>query len=167
MSRKRESDEKVGSIDELVQLASDPLSGGRPTALRTRFVIAGVPGEMELAAIGACKDPTTQSRGTAVGDGPEGAALIRGERRRRVQKVRQELTQCPDHRGGDGHAPSAWQFAAELIHQTEGIAGGLMGQVQIDHGGGDLLVTEKVLDGMEMSAGLQHVGREAVPERMD
>ena len=37
-----------------------------------------------------------------------------------------------------------------------------MGQVQIDHGGGDLLVAEQALDRVEMGPGLQQVGGEAV-----
>ena len=32
-----------------------------------------------------------------------------------------------------------------------------MGQVQIDHGGGDLLVAEQALDRVEMGPGLQQV----------
>jgi hypothetical protein len=35
---------------------------------------------------------------------------------------------------------------AELFHQAEGIAGAPMGQMQVDHGGGDVAVTEQLLD---------------------
>ena len=55
-----------------------------------------------------------------------------------------------------------WEVAAELIHQRQRVLGGLMGQVQIDHGGGDLPVTEEPLNGVEMGASLQLVGGEAV-----
>jgi len=40
-------------------------------------------------------------------------------------------------------------------------------QVQIDHGGLDLLVPQQLLDGVEMSAGFQEMGGEAVTQRMD
>jgi hypothetical protein len=39
--------------------------------------------------------------------------------------------------------------------------------VQIDHGGGDLLVTEQLLDRVQMGARFQHVGGEAVTKRVD
>jgi hypothetical protein len=67
-----------------------------------------------------------------VGDGPEGAVLIRGERRGRVQELRQEPTQRPENGGGEGHAGSAWQGAAEFLHQPQRLAGGLMGEVQMN-----------------------------------
>ena len=56
---------------------------------------------------------------------------------------------------------------AELVHQAECVPGGLMGQVQVDHGRGDLFVTEQSLDGVQMSTGFQQVSGEAVAKRMD
>jgi hypothetical protein len=65
-------------MDEFAQLALDPSGGGGSAALRTGLVIAGMPREEDLLGmIGARKGPTAQSRRTAMGDGPEGAALIR------------------------------------------------------------------------------------------
>ena len=37
---------------------------------------------------------------------------------------------------------------------AQGILGALVGEVQVDHGGGDLLVTEQRLDGVQAGAGL-------------
>ena len=88
LRRECEGDQEVGRLDELVQLALDPLGGGRTAALRTGLVIAGMPGEVNLVTIRAGKGPPAQSRSAAVGDGPEGAVLIRGERRGRVQELR-------------------------------------------------------------------------------
>ena len=56
---------------------------------------------------------------------------------------------------GAGAPELTRQPAAQLVHQTQGILGGLVGQVQVDHRGGDLLVTEQSLDGVQMGAGLQ------------
>jgi hypothetical protein len=52
----------------------------------------------------------------------------------------------------------AWQPLAELVHQAQGVLGALMGQVQINHGGSDLLVTEELLDGVQVRAGFKKVG---------
>jgi hypothetical protein len=52
---------------------------------------------------------------------------------------------------------SAWQTAAEFIHQPQGILGTLVGQVEVDHGGGDLFMAEQFLDGVQMGAGFQEM----------
>ena len=39
-----------------------------------------------------------------------------------------------------------------------------MGEVQIDHGGLNLLVTQQLLDGVEMSAGFQEMGCETMTQ---
>jgi len=80
LSGEREGDQEVGRLDPLLQLALDPLGGRCPPALRTGLVIAGVPGEVELTAIRTSKGSPAQRRSPAVGDGPNGAALIRRER---------------------------------------------------------------------------------------
>ena len=74
-----------------------------------------------------------------MGDGPDGAALIGGRRRRRLQELRQERTQRSKYRGRNGHDASALQVTARFIHQRQRIAGRLMGEMEIDHGGGDVL----------------------------
>lgn len=79
LGRQGEGDQEVGRLDELLALAPDPLGGGRPSALGAGLVIAGVPGEMNLPALRTGKGPPAQGRGPALGDGPEGAALVRRE----------------------------------------------------------------------------------------
>ena len=41
-----------------------------------------------------------------------------------------------------------------------------MRHVQIDHGGGDLLMAQQLLDRVQMGAGFQQMGRETVTQRM-
>ena len=163
LGRQREGDQEIGSLDELAQLTLDPAGGGGAAALRTGLVIAGVPGEMDPAAIPTTKGPPAQSRGPAMSDGPQGATLRRRKRRSRFQKIRQELTQRR-HNGGGSHGFLAWQVAAQLIHQAQRIAGRLMGHVQINHGRGDLFMPEQFLDGVQMSSGLEQVSGEAMTQ---
>ena len=58
----------------------------------------------------------------------------------------------------------AWQSLAELVHETQGVLGGLVGQMQINHRGGDLLMTEQLLDGVQMRAGLEQVRGKTVTQ---
>ena len=44
--------------------------------------------------------------------------------------------------------------------------GGLVGQVQIDHGGGDLFMAQEFLDGVQMRASFQEMGRKGMAQRM-
>ena len=164
LSREGKRDQEVGSIHEFLQLALNPLGGGGPPALRAGLVIAGVPREVSLFAARARKGLPTHSLRAAIGNRPDGAALIPGQRRRRLLELRQEPTQRPKYRGRNGHETSAWQVAAECIHQLQRIAGGLMRQVQIDHGGGDLLVSEQLLDRVQMGPGFQQMSREAMAQ---
>ena len=86
--REREGDQEVGCLDELLLLALDPLSRGRPDALGAGLVITGVPGEVDLAAIRAGQSPSAHRRSSAVRDGPKGATLISRERRLGGQELR-------------------------------------------------------------------------------
>src|SRR5271157_6548883 len=38
--------------------------------------------------------------------------------------------------------------------------------MQVHHGGGDLFMTQELLDGVQMRAGLQEVGGKGMPQRM-
>ena len=60
----------------------------------------------------------------------------------------------------------AWQSLAELVHQTQGLAGGLVGQMQVNHGGGDLCMAEQLLDRVQMRAGLKQVRGKTVAQRV-
>jgi len=100
-------------------------------------------------------------------DRPDGALLFRGERRSRCQELRQETAQRLQHRGGSAHelgrgrvlrrAALARQFAAEPVHELQGILGGLVSQMQVHHGGGDLFMAQELLDRVEMRARLQEM----------
>jgi hypothetical protein len=103
-------------------------------------------------------------------NGPQGAALVRPKRRSRFEPGRHKTTQRRQDGGARKHRWRklclAGQALAELVHQTQSILSALVGQMQIDHGRGDLLVTEELLNGVEMRAGFQQVGGEAVAQRL-
>ena len=52
---------------------------------------------------------------------------------------------------------SARQLAAEFVHEPQGILRRLMRHVQVDHGGGDLLMAEQLLNRVQMRAGFQQM----------
>ena len=85
--RQREGDEEVRRLDELALFALNPSGVGRAAALRAGFVIAGMKGEVLPSAL-AIKELTAQRRGAATGDGPDGAVLLRPERRSGLKKRR-------------------------------------------------------------------------------
>ena len=92
--------------------------------------------------------------------GESGGSVARnsGKKRRNAPNtVGRSLTLCV------GRSPwLGWQPFAELVHELQGFASALMGQMQINHGGGDLLVTEKFLDRVQMCAGFQQMRGETV-----
>jgi hypothetical protein len=50
---------------------------------------------------------------------------------------------------------SARQPAAQFLHQTQRIPSALVSQMQINHRGSDLLMTEQFLDRVQMRAGFE------------
>lgn len=62
---------------------------------------------------------------------------------------------------------SARELAAEIVHETQGVLRGLMRDMQVDHGGGDLFVAEQFLDGVQMRACFEQMGSKGMPQRMD
>lgn len=144
----------------------DPVGGGAAAALRASLMIATVPGEMDVAAGSAVKGPPAQGRGAAMGDGPDGTTLMSRQRGLGSQEVGQEAAQHLDDRGTHVET-SARQMATQLIHESQSVRRGLMGEVQIDHGGVDLLVAEQALDGVKMSAGFEQMSGEGMTQGMD
>lgn len=134
-------------------------------------MIAGVPGETDLVAVLAVKDPPAQGRSAAMSNGPKSAAL-RGEKRRsRFQEVRQKLTQRPQHGGSHATIRSirgglAGQCTTELVDQTQRVTCRLVRHAQVDHRGGNLFMTEQLLDRVQMGSGFQQVCGEAMAQRM-
>ncbi len=134
-------------------------------------MIAGVIGEMKVVAAFAGKEAPAQSRGAAMSDGPDGAALRRRKRRIGGEELRQKAAQRPQNGGALRHAEAGkelWVLArqpfAELVHEAQGVLGALMSQMQIDHGAGDLLMTEQFLNRVQMRAGFQQMRGETVPQ---
>jgi hypothetical protein len=60
-----------------MNFACHPAARGQGAALGAGFVVAGVVGEMNLIAGVANKGASAQSRGAAMSNGPDGAALLR------------------------------------------------------------------------------------------
>ena len=102
-SRKREGDQEVGSVNEPGQFTLDPAVGGVGAALRAGFVVAGVVGQVAVAAGFAGKDPPAQCRGAAVSDRPDGAMLVRRERRSGLEQLGNKTAQRPQHGGRSAH----------------------------------------------------------------
>jgi hypothetical protein len=129
-------------------------------------VVAGVKGEVTALAGVAVKELSAQSRSAAMSDGPEGAALLRRKCRAGFKKLRQETAQHLHDGEASGHG-STWQFAAEIVHETQGILSGLMRDVEIDHGGVDLLMAEEFLNRVQMSAGFEEMRGKGMAQGMD
>lgn len=170
LGREGEGDQEVRSVDELVEFALNPAAIGQSAALGAGFMIAGMIGEVDVLAVFAGKDVAAQSRGAAMSHGPDGAALGRRKRRLGYQELRQKTAQRAQDSGAVAHAEGGarcwlgWQPFAELIHELQSFARALVGQMQVNHGGGDLLVTEEFLDRVQMGAGLQQVCGETVAQ---
>jgi len=83
----REGDQEIGRAHQFGHFAGDPARGRLAAALRAGLVIAGVPGEVNAPAafVFTGKSVPAQSRGAAMGDGPDGAALVGRKRRGRFQ----------------------------------------------------------------------------------
>src|SRR5574337_213188 len=61
----------------------------------------------------------------------------------------------------------AWQSLAKLIDQSQRVLAGLVSQMQVNHGAGDLRMTEQLLDRMQMRPRLQQVRGKTVSQRVD
>ena len=55
-------------------------------------------------------------------------------------------------------------MAAGLVEGAADCEGAAVEDVGVDHGSGDVAVTEELLDGSDVVAGLEEMGGEAVPE---
>ena len=87
-----------------------------------------------------------------MGDGPDSATLRLAERRSAAQKSRQKAPQYLDDGGNHGSDEKlastvgllkclTRKFAAELFYQCAAVLFAAVGQVHVDHGGVDVLVT--------------------------
>ena len=168
---KGEGDQEVGSVNQFMEFACHPAARGQGATLGAGFMIAGVIGEVNLMAGVTNKGAPPQSRGAAMSDGPDGAALLRPERRLGGLELRQKSAQRPDDGGALGHegwqeAVLAWQTLAKLIDQSQGVLAGLVSQMQVNHGAGDLRMTEQLLDRMQMRPRFQQVRGKTVSQRL-
>lgn len=54
----------------------------------------------------------------------------------------------------------AWQITTEIFDEAQAVVLCLMGQVQVDHGGVDLLVPKQGLHGVQAGTAFHQMGRE-------
>ena len=165
------SDQEIRRIDSLGQFTLDPPMGGLCPALGAGFVVARVVSKLKVPALFTGKGTPAQCRSAAMSDRPDGAMLLRRERRSRFEELRNKTAQRLQHRGGSAHEfwrglALAGQLAAEPVHQLQCIFGGLVGQMQIHHGGGDLFMAQEFLDGVQMRPGLQEMRGKRMTQRM-
>ena len=82
-------------------------------------------------------------------------------------ELRQKSAQRPQDSGALGHVDwkeycLGWQALTKLIHQSQRVLAGLVSQMQVNHGAGDLRMTEQLLNRMQMRARLQQVRGQTV-----
>ncbi len=114
-----------------VVLGLDPAVRAQRAALRAGFVVAGVVGKVNVVAGFAGKGTPAQCRGAAMSNRPDGAALLRRERRLRILELRQKSAQRPHDSGALGHRGCekfwlGWQAFAKLIDQSQSVLTGLV-----------------------------------------
>ena len=143
------------------------MAGGFAPALRAGFVIAAVEGEGLLLTRGAGITVPAQGRGAALGDGADGAPLRRSQGGPCFEILGQEAAQDPDDTGSHAARPLARQALGQSLHQDAAVLVAAMGEMQIDHGGVDLLVAEQGLHGVQARSGFEQVCREAVAQGVD
>lgn len=79
--RQCEGDKEMGCLDPSMQLALNPCGRSSTATLWAGLMVAGVKGKVLPPAVRAVKEPTTQGRGAAMSNGPEGAVLLRRKER--------------------------------------------------------------------------------------
>src|SRR5690606_27488462 len=99
----------------------------------------------EISGISAIEVPA-HGRGATMGDRPDGPLPRFAKNGMFFAKAWQEPTEHVDNR--PGHRALVRQIAREFLDQCEGVLLALMSEVQINHGGGDLAVTEELLHRM-------------------
>ena len=121
MGGESEGDQEVGRVDQFMNSAGHPAARGQGAALWAGFVVAGMIGEMDMAAGVANKGPPTQSRSAAMGDGPDGAMLMSESAGAGCAQLRDKTAQRPQHGGRSAH--ELWRALNVLAGQAAGRAG--------------------------------------------
>ena len=142
-----EGDHEVGSANTFSKFAFDPLGGGSPAALGAGAVVATVVGQDLFSAVFADIAVPAQHRSSAMGDGPDGAMRRHRKRRGLIPVGGQEFAQRADDRRTGHRIPARLtrKIAAEIFDKAQTVLLGLMGQMQVNHGGVDLLMPEERL----------------------
>ncbi len=112
-------------------------------------MVATMVGELAGATLVAGVEVPAHDRSAAMGNGPDGAPLcpVQGSGRSPEPMSGQEAAQHLDD--GGGHLVGlARQVAAEFFHQAQAVLFAAMGEVEIHHGGTDLLVPQQSLHGV-------------------
>jgi hypothetical protein len=159
-----EGDHEIGSANALIELAANPLFRIGLAALGTAAMVAGMEAKLARAARFTGMQVSAHRRGAAMLNRPGGASLGRVQRRIVLQKLRQEPTQRLNDRVGHREKRSTGKSLAEVLDQLPAIVLHLMGQVEIDHGGVDLLMTQQFLDRVNGGSRLDEMGGEGMSQ---
>src|SRR4029077_5092481 len=116
-------------------------------------VIAAVEGKGLLPARGADIAMPAQGRGAAMDDGADRTPLRRSQDGSVAQIAGQEVAQDPDDTGSHVARRLARQALSQTFHQSAAVLVSALCEMEIDHGSGDLLVTESRLHGVETGSG--------------
>ncbi len=124
-----------------------------------------------MAAVVAFHRLAAQGRGAAVEHGAHGFRLRPAD----TVRVKVFLAECLENlrqRSGHFPRPAGSVRLRQGGGQVEGVGGGgrtplRRGHVQVDAGGGDLMVAEQALHGDQIDRGFQQMGGEAVAQRVD
>jgi hypothetical protein len=161
----REDDVEVLHGQEQVALSRDPAGGGIMAALRASAVVAGVKEQVLVAARGAPGEVAAERTGAAARDRAHGvdvAARHGGAVAREVV-----LTMPTDDVGEQHGAGTELQVGHQAVDDIlEALDAGL-GDVHVELGGAQGLVTEDGLDGAQGDAGFEQVRRVAVAQGVD
>ena len=167
--REREDEMEIRHREQFRGAGLQPPCRGRGLAGGAVAIAAGVVGDLLMPALGAPQDVTAQGRGAAGGQVVEGAALL-GCQPRAV--LFQELVEtAPDDLGHGGprssHDRGPPRGQVEAIQRAPGRLQRRGGHMEVPSRGVEAAMAEQDLDGPQVGAGLEQVGREAVPQRLN
>ena len=158
----------VGHRQQLGLARLQPGLGGRPLALGTMPVAAGVVGDAGVGTVGAVLDVAAQLRRAAELDRAHDAPLGEAEMPRvgvapggpeAAEDVR-HLEPRPGHRAGSGR----WRSSeVEQLERALHLPDRMQGNPGVARRRGDLPMPQQVLDHPDVDALLEQVGGEAVP----
>ena len=177
--RQGEDEMEVLDGQQLRAAGVEPALFGEGLAFGTVTVAAGVVGDalgpagvtgLAMAAEGGGAAGLDGAHGAALGAGqPMGLPIRRAMGAEDVGELHRGAAPGPAPRGGRAPGASGGYDAGRLrqIQGRDGAEHAPLAEVEVAHRGGDVLVAEQELDGVQVAAGFQQVGGEGVAQGMD